>query len=155
MPRSQLRSQVTVLPPIPIVVPGTIEQNLMPWRLLEEQVDDISSQTVEQVLEDVQLLGYIRQAGGLQMLRKSLKLSDGQQTQFSVARLILHHLRHKNNIVVMDEPTSRLDVEMRQKLHEALRKYLARSTVLVAGHNPWLQNPESSGSQPKHGCIAH
>lgn len=131
IPPKQLRSRISVLPQLSIHLPGTIEQNLMPWRLINSQRDQISIETIQRVLEDVELWHPICQAGGLQRPRKELQLSDSEQTQFSTARLILHHVHHLNTIVLMDEFTAKLNPGMRQKLEALLSKHFKTSTVLV------------------------
>lgn len=130
----QLRSRISVLPQLPIHLPGTIEQNLLPWRLVDSQRDQISNRTIQRVLEGVGLWDPICQAGGLKRPWKELKLSDVEQTQFSTARLILHHIHHQNTIVLMDEFPAKLNPEMRQKLEALISKQFETSTVLKVSH---------------------
>lgn len=125
----------------------------MPWRLLENAKDNLNIETIDNVLRDVGLLRQIREAGGLQKPRKDLQLSDGQETQFSLARLILHHLEFGNKIVLMDEPSSKVDAGMQAKLDEALRRYFATSMVLMVNRNPWRRTNANTQSQGQRSQV--
>ena len=129
--RHQLRSRITTLTSSWLELPGTIEQNLMPWRLVNENEDHINPETVKKVLVDTGLWSYIQNAGGLSMPAENADFSSGQRTQFSMARLILHHLQHQNKVVMMDDPMATLNAKGREKACWLVAKYFGDSTVLM------------------------
>lgn len=99
-------------------------------------IDNISEETIQQVLKHVYLRMHIYNSGGLQMSMKDLKLSEGQKTQFAMARLVFHHRHYENKIVLMDEPTGGLDDAMRLHLDQLIENYFEGSTVLTVSRDP-------------------
>ena len=57
-------------------------------------------------------------------------LSAGQRQLVTLARVLLR----KVHIVVMDEPTSRMDIATDDKVQRAMRRCFAHATVLVIAH---------------------
>lgn len=104
----------------------------MPWRLVEDEENNIGAGVLLSVLEDLNLRDCLLNFGGLYIPMKQAELSEGQRAQFSIARLILHHIQYKNTIVLMDDPLAKLDATMRTRMADLLHKYFAKSTVLIA-----------------------
>jgi ATP-binding cassette subfamily C protein len=62
--------------------------------------------------------------------RDGVRLSGGQRQRLAVARMVLTDPR----IVILDEATSALDTATEQRLHNALRRFLAGRTTLIIAH---------------------
>lgn len=124
IPRDKLHSAIVPIPQHPLIIPGTIRENLslgMTW-----SIDDA---TIISVLESVQLWERIREQGGLDTDINSIHLSDGHQQLLSIARALLL----PGGLVVLDEPTSGFD-EHTEKIVQGLirEKFRGRTIVSVA-----------------------
>jgi len=62
--------------------------------------------------------------------RDGVRLSGGQRQRLAVARMVLTDPR----VVILDEATSALDAATEQRLHTALRTFLAGRTTLIIAH---------------------
>lgn len=134
IPQQELRSRISTLPANFFQLPGSVGHNLMPWLLVEDAENNIGAGTLQEVLEDLNLLKCLKNFGGLDIPMKTAdaSLSEGQRAQFAIARLILHHMQYKNTIVLMDDPVVKLDATMRTKMADLLHKYFGKSTVVIA-----------------------
>jgi ATP-binding cassette subfamily C protein len=86
-----------------------------------------------QALATAQLTETIRDlADGLdtRVGRDGIRLSGGQRQRLAIARMILSDPK----VVVLDEATSALDTDTEQRLHTALRNFLANRTTLIVAH---------------------
>lgn len=133
LPSRQLRSQISVLPSLLPQLPGTIEQNLMPWRLVTAaQEDRVSDAKLEETLKETRLWEHVQAAGGTQQPMKDLSLSEYQKIQFSVASLLLRHFQSGNKIVLVDAPAQKADQGTLDELNSLMRKYFQGCTMLTA-----------------------
>jgi len=81
---------------------------------------------------DGQIRSFLARFGfGSQTLRQTVgSLSGGEKTRLSIALLMLKN----NNFLVLDEPTTYLDVLSQRIILEALKEY--KGTMLVVSHTP-------------------
>ena len=68
----------------------------------------------------------------LEIKERGVGLSGGQRQTINLARSLLHN----PNILLLDEPTSSMDINSEQKLIHRLEKELKDRTVLVVTHRP-------------------
>jgi ABC-type multidrug transport system fused ATPase/permease subunit len=61
------------------------------------------------------------------------RLSGGQRQRLAVARVLLTDPR----LLIMDEPTSQIDVETERKLQRALEAVISDRTVFIIAHRLW------------------
>lgn len=126
----------------------------MPWRLTNDHEDDnIDADTLQRVLEDLNLHGCLEGFGGLGSSMEKLELSEGEWAQFSISQLILHHIQYKNTIVLMDDPMAKLDSMMRHRLADLVHEYFGASTVLITCEDANLFYDLDAIHRLRDGCI--
>uniref|UniRef100_A0A0N8CA55 ATP-binding cassette sub-family C member n=1 Tax=Daphnia magna TaxID=35525 RepID=A0A0N8CA55_9CRUS len=120
-----LRSRLTAVPQDTLIFAGTLRDNLDP----EHQIPDVE---LWAALEAVHLKDSFRSIGldGEMFKGGSCSLSVGQQQLFSLARASLR----PSAILVLDEPSSALDVEAEQTLHHCLEHLFENRTILLVAH---------------------
>ncbi|KZS02470.1 Sulfonylurea receptor 2B-like protein, partial [Daphnia magna] len=104
---------------------SSLRDNLDP----EHQIPDVE---LWAALEAVHLKDSFRSIGldGEMFKGGSCSLSVGQQQLFSLARASLR----PSAILVLDEPSSALDVEAEQTLHHCLEHLFENRTILLVAH---------------------
>ena len=116
-----LRREVALVPQLPALLPGTVEDNLrFAARLAEREVD---SEVLGRVGLDASFADRI-----------ATRLSVGEQQRAMLARALVQ----RPSVLLLDEPTSALDPESRDAVEATLRRLRAElglSTVLVT-HDP-------------------
>ena len=121
-----LRSTIAVIPQDPVLLPGTLRENLDPYRTF-------SDAEITDVLAKVGLggklaalpdgLAYPITAGGAQ-------LSSGERQLLCLGRALLH----RTKVVLIDEATSNLDAETDAQIQRTLESELAGATILCIAH---------------------
>ncbi|CEJ94182.1 hypothetical protein VHEMI09730 [[Torrubiella] hemipterigena] len=177
VPREQLRRAITTLPQDPVIIPGTLRQNLLPFEpcmerlvapraeekgkepivedeepvdiddLDEVQVNDNAGNVIEvdeggilhdgavyQVLKDLGLEDYVLERGGLDVEIKLMEFSAGQKQLVAIARAMLHRLKYRTKIVLMDELTSSLDYDTDRRVQRALKIAFSKCTRIIISH---------------------
>lgn len=105
---------------------GTVEENL---RMAKP---DATEAEMEEVLEKVNLLGFLKTQDGLQtkLLEKAGNLSGGQCQRLAIARALL-----KNpSVYIFDESTSNIDVESEELIMDVIHEIAKVKTVLLISH---------------------
>lgn len=105
---------------------GTVEENL---RMAKP---DATKAEMEEVLEKVNLLGFLQTQDGLQtkLLEKAGNLSGGQCQRLAIARALL-----KNpSVYIFDESTSNIDVESEELIMNVIHEIAKVKTVLLISH---------------------
>ena len=95
--------------------------------------DCISDERISAVLDSLGLLGWLRELPhGLDTLLLSggAELSAGQAQMLACARILLHN----PDLVILDEPSSRLDPATDRQVHTALGQLLAGRTAIIIAH---------------------
>ena len=124
----QLRRQVGVVPQDPILLDGTIRDNLT------YGMRDVSDETLDAVCEQASALSVVRgcPAGyDTGIGAQGAKLSGGQRQRLAIARALLR----RPTLLVLDEPTNHLDADAVAALIRTLRSLPNRPTVLLITHD--------------------
>jgi ABC-type multidrug transport system fused ATPase/permease subunit len=122
-----IREQIALVPQDPFLFFGTIADNL---RMAKQ---DGTDEELLAALKAAELLDFIESSpAGLdtKVGDQGMALSGGQAQRLAIARAILKDAP----IVVLDEPTSQIDVETEALLNRALERLTARKTVLLIAH---------------------
>ena len=123
----QIRSQIALVPQDPFLFYGTIAENL---RIAKE---DATDEDLMQALRSAELFDFVNSApDGLdtKVGDQGMALSGGQAQRLAIARAILKDAP----IVILDEPTSQIDVETETALNRALARLTTGKTVLLIAH---------------------
>lgn len=122
-----IREQIALVPQDPFLFYGTIADNL---RMAKAEATD---KELMAALEAAELKPFIDASpDGLntKVGDQGLALSGGQAQRLAIARAILKDAP----IVILDEPTSQIDVETEELLNRALKRLCADKTVLLIAH---------------------
>jgi len=122
-----IREQIALVPQDPFLFYGTIADNL---RMAKEDATDAE---LMKALEAAELKGFVDASpDGLdtKVGDQGLALSGGQAQRLAIARALLKDAP----IVILDEPTSQIDVETEALLNRALERLCKNKTVLLIAH---------------------
>lgn len=122
-----IREQIALVPQDPFLFYGTIADNLRMARANATDADLLRA------LEAAELKTFVDASpDGLntRVGDQGLALSGGQAQRLAIARAILKNAP----IVILDEPTSQIDVETEELLNRALQRLCADKTVLLIAH---------------------
>ncbi|MRI83482.1 MAG: ABC transporter ATP-binding protein [Nitratiruptor sp.] len=130
-----VRAHVAYVPQFPRLFNATIRFNLT-------LADPIDPQRIWEALEMVHLAQWVRQLpAGLDtpVGRGGVRLSGGQRQRIALARMILRSPK----VVILDEATSGIDVEMERQIFKAMEPFLKeRTTILVAHRASTIQQAD-------------
>lgn len=122
-----IREQIALVPQDPFLFYGSIADNL---RMAKEGATDAELMAA---LEAAELKTFVQSTpDGLntKVGDQGMALSGGQAQRLAIARAILKDAP----VVILDEPTSQIDVETEALLHRALQRLCAGKTVLLIAH---------------------
>jgi ABC-type multidrug transport system fused ATPase/permease subunit len=122
-----IREQIALVPQDPFLFYGTIADNL---RMAKENATD---EELMAALAAAELKGFVDESpDGLdtKVGDQGAALSGGQAQRLAIARALLKDAP----IVILDEPTSQIDVETEALLNRALGRLCANKTVLLIAH---------------------
>jgi len=122
-----IRQQIALVPQDPFLFFGTIRDNLRVARA------DATDAQFAAALAAAELLDFVRASpDGLdtRVGDQGVALSGGQAQRLAIARAMLKDAP----IVILDEPTSQIDVETESSLNRALQRVTADKTVLLIAH---------------------
>lgn len=132
MPHDILRSRINTISQDGIELPGSLRKNLDPLNFHQEQQD--SDKTMVEILTTVGLWQRLQSSGGLDMDITKFKLSGGEKQLLGIARAILREKYAPSTIVLMDEATSRMDIETDRRVQAAMADAFGKHTVLTIAH---------------------
>lgn len=127
VPLDWVRTQIALVPQDPYLFYGTIADNL---RLAKPTATD--AELVE-VAKAANIWDFISSSpAGMNTLvgERGLSLSGGQVQRIAIARALLKNAP----IIVLDEPTSQIDLETESVIHDALARLTKDRTVLLIAH---------------------
>lgn len=136
VPRHILRSQITTITQDSVELDGSLRYNLLAFKLARSEGDQtLYDADVVEVLSRVHLWEYVTLHGGLDAAMSDLAFSSGQKQLMSIARAVLHHRLTGTKIVLMDEPTSNLDLDTDRHIQkEIFADIFGECTVLMVAH---------------------
>ncbi|KAK1701087.1 putative ABC multidrug transporter [Colletotrichum godetiae] len=124
LPRSAIRTSLTTLPQDPVLLPGTVRENLDPGGHTPD-VDLISALREMKVWEPIEA----RAGGGLDTEMSATGLSAGQKQLFCLARAVLR--KRSGGIVLLDEATSNVDHATDEEVRKVLDEVFGEAGVTV------------------------
>ena len=106
---------------------GTVEENLKMAK------SDATKEEMENVLQKVNLLGFLQTQDGLQtkLQEKAGNLSGGQCQRLAIARALL---RSDSAVYIFDEAASNIDVESEELIMNVIHELAKTKTVLLISH---------------------
>ena len=106
---------------------GTVEENLKMAK------PDATKEEMENVLQKVNLLGFLQTQDGLQtkLQEKAGNLSGGQCQRLAIARALL---RSDSAVYIFDEAASNIDVESEELIMNVVHELAKTKTVLLISH---------------------
>ncbi|MBN8279706.1 MAG: ABC transporter ATP-binding protein [Gammaproteobacteria bacterium] len=122
-----IREQIALVPQDPFLFYGTIADNLRVAK------SDATEAELIEATRAAELYDFIRSSPdgfNTRVGDQGLALSGGQAQRLAIARAFLKNAP----IVVLDEPTSQIDVETETLLNRALARLTANKTVLLIAH---------------------
>lgn len=122
-----LRSKIGLVSQNVFLFPGTVAENISygkPGASREEIIDACRKANAHDFILQLPM-GYETEIG-----ERGAKLSGGQKQRLSIARAFLKDAP----ILLLDEPTSAVDVETEEGIQEALRKVSENRTVITIAH---------------------
>jgi ATP-binding cassette subfamily C protein CydD len=127
IPVDEVRQSISWLPQEPYIFNGTIEMNI---RLANS---DASEEELARAAQQAQLLDFIQSLPeGFKTIvgERGMRLSGGQRQRLALARAFLKQAE----ILILDEPSSQLDVETEEKIQDILDLLCVDKTVLIIAH---------------------
>ncbi|KKK22299.1 hypothetical protein ARAM_005011 [Aspergillus rambellii] len=124
LPRQEIRSRLNGVSQSPLLIKGSVRQNLDPTG----QNSDLA---ILNALKAVHLHAKVQhELGGLDIDVDDLHLSHGQKQLFCLARATLR----PGNILVLDEATSNVDSKTDEIMQRIIREKFSSHTILTVTH---------------------
>lgn len=127
LPRDLIRSRFITIPQDAFLLSGTLRFNLDPTHSL-------SDATIVSTLKNVELWTLLESRGGLDTDIKTQPLSQGQNQILFLARAMLRTSNRANGILILDEPTSNVDIETDQLIQKIIREEFEGYTTIIISH---------------------
>ncbi len=127
-----LRSVMSVVSQDIFMFDGTVRENLVLGR------EDISEEKLMEALRYSESYDFVMNLpDGLEtnLGERGIKVSQGQKQRLSIARAILRQsLLGEAGVLILDEPTSSLDVETEYNFQQGIEKWAKNCTKIVIAH---------------------
>ena len=121
---ASLRRNVTVMPQDSVLFSGTIRENLMYGRELDESV-------MKEKIEELNLTGLIESLpSGYDTLVKDAGLSSGQKQLIALARTLIADPK----VLILDEATSNVDTRTELMVQKGLKVLMKGRTSFIVAH---------------------
>lgn len=126
VPRELLRSRITTITQEGLRLKSTLRFNMYPF----EGVQPTDNQIID-VLRTVDLLNHVNLHGGLDAQYSAIRFSSIQKQLMFLARGILHQRITDTNIIMIDELTSSLPVDMEDDVQDIIDRAFTGCTILL------------------------
>ncbi len=128
IPHEILRASITTITEDGIAFSGSVRINLDPYSITEDRFTDAD---LISMLTRVGLWQIVSRRGGLDADISHMHFSLGHLQLLNLARGALHKRRAGTRIVLIDEATSRLDVDTEFQMSDFMDGEFAGATVLI------------------------
>jgi len=126
---SSLRSAVILVPQRPMIFSGTISHNL---RLARPECDQAELVAACEAADLSDFIKGLKDGLETRIGRRGIQLSGGEAQRLAIARAVLM----RSKILLLDEPTSSLDLPSQAAVMDTLTRLKSQMTIVVAGHRP-------------------
>lgn len=127
VPADWLRAHVALVPQDPYLFHGTIGDNLRVAKPEATEAEMIEACRAANIWDHI---ARLPQRFDTVVGERGTSLSGGQVQRLAIARALLKNAP----IIVLDEPTSQIDLETETVIHEALDRLTHHKTVLLVAH---------------------
>ncbi|QNU67998.1 ABC transporter ATP-binding protein [Ruminiclostridium herbifermentans] len=123
---NEYRKNISIVTQNSYLFDDTIKNNICLYKEIEEQ-------KFIQILKDCNLYDfYCSIPEGYKVGQDGCQLSGGQRQKVLIARA----LATGNNLIILDEATSNVDMETENQINELIKTKLREKTILVISHKP-------------------
>lgn len=126
-PLAQLREMITYIPQNSYLFEGTVGENIAYGCITKSRQEIINAAKMAYADE---FISEMPQGYDTMISMGGSNLSGGQRQRIAIARAFLKN----SQILLMDEPSSALDIESEKKIHEAIKKLMETKIVLMVTH---------------------
>ncbi len=123
-PLLDYRRRIPIVFQEPVLLDGTVEDNLtLPFRLNRWSSENLEASRIDSVLSVCQIAPKLLQ-------ENSHVLSGGEKQRVAIARALLL----EPEVLLMDEPTSSLDVVMANRVIDSIVQHYPTTTLIIVSH---------------------
>ncbi|KAI8249166.1 ABC transporter atnG [Colletotrichum sp. SAR 10_77] len=123
MSRNKIRTSLTTLPQDPVLLPGTVRDNIDP-------AGHTPDADLIDILRKTRVWDALESRGGLDAEMSEAGLSAGQKQLFCLARAVLKH----GQVVLLDEATSNVDHGTDEEVRRVVMEEFESITVVEVAH---------------------
>jgi len=125
--QDSLRNQLTIVPQEPILFNDTIYNNIKFSKISAKREE------IEEVLRLSSAYDFVKKLPDKENTNvgeRGIRLSGGEKQRIAIARALLANKK----IIVLDEPTSSLDLETENKIQKGIDNLLKNKTAIIIAH---------------------